>query len=179
MCDVVPANGCRYAPPGAATVKVKDSGDDLRDQFTWTWKRGLATSLQDFKDPVNGTATYRVCVYDGSGAAQPVMNADLPPGGTCGTKPCWKPSGATGYAYRNKAATPDGLVTVRLKAGATGKPRIQIVGKGINLQTPALPLTLPVTVQLVVRDDASTECWQTIYSTARVNDGARFVANGP
>ena len=60
--------------------------------------KGAATAVTDFKDTVGGSATYRVCVYDGSARPQPLMEMDVPPGGTCGTKPKpgWNASGSTG-----------------------------------------------------------------------------------
>jgi hypothetical protein len=133
----------------------------------------------DFKNPVNGTATYRLCVYDGSANAQPLMEADVPPGGTCGTQPCWRAIGATGFGYRNKPGTPNGITSLTLRAGATGRAKVQAKGRGSNLATPALGLSLPVKVQLVIRDGAGTECWQTSFTAARANGPGKFSAKGP
>ena len=44
---------------------------------------------------------------------------------------------------------------------------------------PSPPLTVPLTVQLVIRDGVSTECWQTAFSLATRNDPSRFSAKGP
>jgi hypothetical protein len=52
-------------------------------------------------------------------------------------------------------------------------------GKGENLPPPPLGLTLPVTVQLVIGEGAATECWQTTYTSATINDAGRFRAKGP
>jgi hypothetical protein len=159
-------------------VQIRDYADDTRDQFKWKWNRGQSTTIADFKDPANGSATYGVCVYDASANPQPLMEANVPPDGTCGARPCWKAT-ATGFFYRNKAGTPDGITSLKLRAGITGKARVQVKGRGANLDTPALPLTLPVTVQLVIRDEVSTECWQTTFSLAGRNDASRFIAKGP
>ena len=136
-------------------------------------------TVPDFADPVHGAATYRLCVYDGSASAQPLMEMDVPPGGTCGTKPCWKAAGKTGFKYKNKAGTPDGVTSLKLKAGTPGKPKVQAGGKGALLSMPALPWTLPVTVQLVIRDGVGSQCWQTTYSTSTANSSAAFSAKGP
>ena len=127
---------------------------------------------------MHSSATYRVCLYDASGNAQPLLEADVPPGGMCGTKPCWKTT-TTSFAYRNTVGDPDGVIKLMLKAGVAGRAKVQATAKGANLQTPALPLTLPVTAQLVVADGVSSQCWQTTFTAATVNDVSRLSAVGP
>ena len=145
----------------------------------WKWSRGAATTVNDFMNPVSGSATYRVCLYDGSASSQPLMEMDVPPGGSCGPQPCWKTKGTSGFGYKNKAGTPNGLTAVRLKAGSSGKASVQAKGKGVNLPTPALGLTLPVTVQLLIVNGSTTECWQTAYTTTSVTSSVQFKAKGP
>lgn len=105
------------------------------------------------------------------------------PGGTCAGKPCWKLLGnvasPTGYKYKNKAATPDGLTDAKLKAGTDGKAQLGLKGKGSLLQNPMLGLTMPATVQLLIGDGTGTACWQTTYSTAKSNIATKFSAKGP
>lgn len=48
-----------------------------------------------------------------------------------------------------------------------------------RLPMPTLGLTLPVTVHLVIEDGATTECWQTTYTTPIANDTSRIAAKGP
>jgi hypothetical protein len=179
LCAAVPAVGCRLAAPGAASVLLKANAVPAKDQFKWKWAKGAATAVTDFKDPVGGSATYRVCVYDGSARPQPLMEMDVLPGGTCGTKPCWKASGTTGFSFANKVGTTTGLTSMKLKAGSAGKAQVQAAGKGASLPMPTLGLTLPVTVQFLAKDALSTECWQTAFTTQTTNDTARFSAKGP
>jgi hypothetical protein len=160
-------------------ARIKDNSDDARNLFKWKWRRGAATDVADFFDPVGGSASYRVCVYDDSANSQPLMQINVPPGGVCGSRPCWKASGSTGFSYKNKAAAPDGLTNLKLKAGVSGKASVQAKGKGTNLPTPTLGLTLPVTAQLLITSGSTTHCWQTTYTAASVNDVARFKAKGP
>jgi hypothetical protein len=182
-CASTPAVGCRVAALGAASVQLKANATPAKDQFKWKWAKGVATAATDFKDPVGGSATYHVCVYDGSARPQPLMDMDVPPGGTCGTKPCWKASGTksgtTGFSFVNKVGTTTGLTTTKLKAGSTGKAQVQAAGKGANLPLPTLGLTLPVTVQFVAGDTVSTECWQTTFTTEKKNEATQFSAKGP
>jgi len=67
----------------------------------------------------------------------------------------------TGYKYKNKAATPNGLTDAKLKAGTGGKAQVGLKGKGSLLQNPTLGLTLPATVQFLIGDGTGTACWQT------------------
>jgi hypothetical protein len=176
ICASVPEAGCRSAGVGKSRIVIKDHADDKRDKLVWVWPRGDATSLPDFKDPVSGSATYRLCVYDSSASAQPVMQMDVPPGGTCGprARPCWKATRSTGYRYRNAAATPNGVLNVLLKTGAAGKAKVVARCKGINMPNCPLPLATPVTVQLVIDDGVTKDCWQTMYSAPPIRNDSLF-----
>jgi hypothetical protein len=55
---------------------------------------------------------------------------------------------------------------------------VQVQGKGLDLATPGLPLTLPVVAQFLA-DDGTTECWRTTYTVATKNETAQFQAKGP
>ena len=163
---------------GPSSLKVQDNTGNSHDQVKWIWNRGAQTMLAEFHDPVHSSATYRVCLYDASGNPQPLLDADVPPGGTCGLKPCWKPT-ASGFVYKNTPGLPDGVVSLTLKTGVDGRAKIQATAKGTNLQMPALPLTLPVTAQLVIVDGAVTQCWQTTFTAAILNQPSYFRATGP
>jgi hypothetical protein len=179
LCGPAPASGCRLAQAGASSLLVRDNAEDARDHLKWAWKRGAATDVADFKDPVNGSASYRVCLYDSSGSSQPLMETTILPEGTCGTRPCWRASGTGGFSYKNRDGTPDGVTRMKLRAGVTGAASVSVKGKGVNLPLPPLGLTLPVTVQLVIGDGVTTDCWQTTYTAATANDVTRLKATGP
>ncbi len=182
-CASTPAPGCRLGAPLKSSIQIKDNLDDAKDRLTWTWNKGAATAVGDFADPVNGSAAYRVCLYDASLSPQPLQEARVFPGGTCGKAPCWKLLGKVlspeGFKYKNKLGTPDGLTDLKLQAGVTGKAKVRVKGKGMNLVLPILGLTPPVTVQLLVDDGIATECWQTTFTTAAKNTSALFKAKGP
>src|SRR5690242_6179412 len=95
------------------------------------------------------------------------MHAGVPPGGTCGTKPCWKALGSVGFKYSDKVGTAGGISKVLLKSGAVGHGKISVKGRGANLQLPSGQLATPVKVQ--VRQDASTACWEATYTNALVD----------
>jgi hypothetical protein len=64
------------------------------------------------------------------------MTFAAPSGQTCDGGACWeaKPSF---YGYRDKLLTPDGLLRIKLQAGAAdGEPSIVVKGKGANALLP-------------------------------------------
>jgi hypothetical protein len=185
-CPARPSPGCHQAGPLKSTITIVDNADPTKQLFKWKWKAATTdtTAVGEFGDPVNATPTIGVCVYDASVNFQPLTQAQILPGGNCGTKPCWKLVGKVtaplGDKYANKAATPDGLTNATLKAGATGRAQVVLKGKGSLLHNPAnLGLTLPVTAELVIRDGTGTSCWQTTYSAAGTQSSTKFSAKGP
>jgi hypothetical protein len=185
-CPDVPANTCFSA--GKSSVLLTDNPNPSKQKFSWKWSKGTAQLVQaDFGDPVNGSTSYLLCVYDESGGS-PVLK--LGPtifgGGTCGKKPCWKAVSDKGWAYKNKGGNPDGMTMVTLKGGAAGKPLIKVTGQGSNLVLPA-PVSgtkffnqdTAVIVQ-VSRTDTAT-CWSSTFSATgtKTNNGTQFKAVSP
>src|SRR5262245_22620455 len=173
LCGPTPVFGCRKPGAGRGLLVVKDSRIDSRDTISWRWLNGEGTALNEFGNPLT-TATYLLCLYDGSGGSQPLLTFAAPSGQTCTGNACWSLKG-TKYGYRDKALTPDGLLRVKLQAGPLdGQPSIIVEGMGENLFLPTAALTLPVTVQL--RDTETGVCWDAVYSAALVNQPDRFRA---
>src|SRR5712691_5469794 len=80
------------------------------NRLSWKWVKGAATTLGDFGDPVASFDDFALCVYDTSGAAQPVSRAAIPAQGSCDRRPCWNSMASLGrYTYRDGKRTPDGL----------------------------------------------------------------------
>ena len=163
ICGPTPQLGCRQpvAHRKGAFALADHPTKDAKDRVAWVWAKGAATLKSDFGSPTTTTG-YTLCVYDQSAAAQPIMRASIPAGGQCGKKPCWKQF-KKGFTYRNKLRTPDGVATLMLRAGANGKARIALAGKGVPLLMPSsLPgMTSPVTVQLISTDGT---CFDAVYS---------------
>ena len=157
-CPLMP-QACR-APfvPGAAQVILKNRDDDNSDSLLWKWNKGAMTLKAEFGDPVNSHA-YELCIYDGSGL---IATASAPANGTCGAAACWKETGS-GFKYKDKELSPDGLKKMVLKEGADGRSRIIVQGTGVDLDMPNLAtLTSPLTVQLL--RSGSSICWGATYS---------------
>jgi hypothetical protein len=169
-CDSTPVSGCQPAVPQKAQLQLKKGKTSTANKLLWQWVSSGTVNLSDFGDPSTSTS-YLLCVYDATGA---LLRAEALAGGMCGTKPCWKASGKTGFTYTNKAGTPAGLTKVILKAGKPDHGKLQVKGAGTNLSFPTLPLTTPVRAQL--RQSGSSICWEATYSTVSKNTATEFKA---
>ncbi len=179
LCDSTPATGCRSTVAGRSRFQIKDKDGSDRDQIKWKWNKGDATDLAHFADPIEGSARYSFCIYDDSTNDQPLMEATLLPGGMCSGDPCWKATGASGLKFKDRDGTPDGISGAKFKAGDAGKAQVQIRAKRDNLVAPAPPLMLNATVQLLIDDGVTTECWQTEFGSELANEAGKFKAKGP
>jgi hypothetical protein len=182
-CRLADANG-----DGKSSLQIKNDAVAAKDSVRWKWTYGVATALGDFKMPDTGSATYRLCIYDGSLATQPLFEADIAAGGVvsiCGTKPCWKAIGTSGFKYANKDGNSDDITAVRFKAGIGGKAQVQVRGKGALLSPPATDaLVTDVVVQLLIDDGGTVECFKTAFPGSSgaggvTQDDTQFKAKGP
>jgi cysteine-rich repeat protein len=165
VCGPVPASGCKQGPTGKSVLLLKNHpSDPAKDLLTWTWSNGAATTLADLAAPLNRTP-YSVCIYDDAGLK--LQATALAGGNDCGgatPKACWKQT-PTGYGYADKALTPDGLQSISLKAGAQGKSKIVVKGRGVALGMPGLPLSPRIRAQIKVGAGAEARCWEASFST--------------
>ena len=133
-------------------------------------------SLPQFGDPVNGATAYRLCVYDTNGGSRSLaFGAAVPPGGICGTHPCWKLIRHR-FSYTNVAGTPEGVkrITLRPTAGRIGAA-ITVSGRGSNLHLPVsadglslLHASPEVIVQLQRSD--GPDCWEAVFTNPPSRD---------
>ena len=186
ICGAAPEINCRTTKPGKSKFRIRDDAVNHRDDVTWRFRKGDATGLMDFGGPVLLDPTIDVCVYDASGAAQPLLTVEIPSGQRCGQNHCWKLRPNRTLDYSKRDALPWGAKRAIFSAGTQGKSSIYLLARGNDqavgpqgLPVPALPLTLPVTVQMLVDDGANTECWQVIHTTAATNQADHFAAKGP
>jgi hypothetical protein len=157
-------SGCRSPQPGHGLVVLKNKSPDRRDSLLWKWDRGAATSEQEFGDPIAGSTSYALCIYDSSGGSDRLLlHAALPAGGTCGEAACWKRR-STALKYRDPARTAGGVEMLLLKPGEDGRAKIVLKGKGEPLGLPAVldvQQDPRVTVQL---QSSEGDCWDAVYS---------------
>ncbi len=179
VCAPAPHSGCKLAMPGRSkfTLKLKPNGQHA---LSWKYQRGDATDIGEFLDPhENPGSRHRLCVYDGQPTPQPVFAAELPTASLCDSKPCWNVTGSSGYKYRDRDGTPDGITRAKLRSGAAKKSQVHMKGEGANLGVPALPLVFPVVVQLVADDGSASNCWQTQFGSPLMNTSTQLKAKGP
>lgn len=160
-CGTTPATGCRSA--GKSKLLIKGGS---KRKFLWKWLKGAATDAADFAQPTAST-NYALCIYAGTASAI----LDLPAGAA------WSSAGQ-GFKYKDKAGVSDGVQKAALKAGAAGKAKALVKGKGANLPAALIPpLATPITVQLV--NDANDVCLESVYSTATSNGAKQLKAQTP
>jgi len=177
LCPPAPLPGCHEAGAGKSALALKNSTVAGKDKLTWKWDKG-DTVLAEFADPTSTAMMYTLCLYDGSVQPQPLQTATVPSLRFCGKRPCWKPIGTKGYKLTDKAGYPDGMTGMSVQAGV-GKAKLQVKGGGLALDVPDLPLTLPVTVQLIAHTGISQACWSAEYTVAQENLADVFKAEGP
>jgi hypothetical protein len=178
-CD--PIDGCESAgepsmlcvAANKATLKVKKkTSNEASDNVKFIWKGGPAL-VTDMGDPLS-TTRYELCIYDVRG---PQMAMGVPPGtGWAAVGPTSEP---TGFKYKDKSATNDGIRIIKLKGSNLGKARAKVTGKGLNLPDLAdLPFQYPVTAQLYASDGM---CWTAEFdqSQTRKNDLQNYKAKAP
>jgi hypothetical protein len=137
-----------------------------------------------FGDPVNGATDYAVCLYDGTSTRIATLRMPRTQQG-CGTKPCWKASGATGLKYTDKTLSSDGVLQLSLKGGAPAKGRIAFKAKnngakGRLLMPTGLTLQLADDVQATAQVQLSNgTCFSGTVTNVRENSAALFKGSKP
>jgi hypothetical protein len=170
VSQAAPATGCiQPIASGKASLVMRNAFPDTRDNLTWRWLKGGATTLADFGQPNVGD-DLELCLFDES-AGVPALKLDtkIPAG------PLWTPT-SHGFRYTDRSLTNGGIRSITLKDGLPGAAAITLKAKGDAVAPPALPLSQDpsVRVQLV----GPHACWEATYSTNRVNDGQQFKAKG-
>jgi hypothetical protein len=116
-------------------------------------------------DPTDQT-DLAVCVYDATGA---LLGGQIFHGA-----PEFEAI-PRGFDYRDKLVSRFGLQKVRIKIGTPSiGAQIQVRGKGSGIGNPALPVTTPLTAQLVNLDNG--KCWASSFATTRTNRVDRVTA---
>lgn len=182
-CGPVPLSGCRESTvANKSLLKLRrTAGDPSKSKLVWKWLKGEATAASDYGDPVSGGGSiYTLCVYDADGGVpQQVIQAMIPPGGTCDGKPCWEAK-STGFKYRDSTAAADGVQNISLRIGPDGKAKIIVKAKGDALDMPDLPLQQDQTVVVQLKNNLlAGECWEARFSApAKKNTDEQFKDKG-
>jgi hypothetical protein len=168
ICAGAPLAGCHQpTQSGKGRLLMKKAADSSGDKIIWEWKRGEETTLAELGDPVNGTTSYALCIYDETaGSPTLFLGAAAPAAGAC-SGPCWRSVGMRGLNYADPTGTPNGIRRMVLRANREGRARMLLKAKGANLALPSLTMAQDprIRVQLVNSDGA---CWEGSYSQPAV-----------
>ena len=178
-CGTGPLSGCRQSAVANKSLLFLKKKGGLRDKLVFKWIKGESTDLADFGDPLVDT-TYSLCIYDqNAGVSSLILEAIVPPGGTCSGRPCWKNINR-GFKYRDRFVVADGIKVMKLKSGTTGRAKLIVRGKGPDLGIPALPLGQDQTVIVQIKNNINAgECWEARFTDpARINDAEKFKDKG-
>ena len=150
--DGTPLDSCLVAPKGK--LQILNDPDDSKDKLSLQMQNAPGVSPEDFGSPTT-TDTYHACIF---GPTSLLMEAEVGPGGTCDGKPCWAET-TTGFTYKDKSGTRDGITVLALKASAKPKTKITAKGRGAALDDPALPFPNVVMAQIV--NGQTGQCFET------------------
>ena len=158
--------------PDRSRLLVKDRADEGNDRLTWKWMSSAQTAQTEFGDPT-ATADYALCIYAGTAAAL-VGEAIVPASASN-----WSVLSTTGYKYRDAAAAEGGITKVLLKRSARNMSEVVVKGTGALLPDLPLPISAPVTVQILNGDNGL--CWGASYNDAQLlkNETGRLKAKTP
>jgi cysteine-rich repeat protein len=181
-CAPAPETTCTAAAAASVALDESQPGrETLRaslSSFTWS------TTRADFGDPVGGATRFSLCLYDESDALALGVGVDRA-GDTCGKQACWKASGTSGFAYKDKLAAADGVSKLAAKSGAPGKGSVALqagndAAKGLtSLPTgaaAALAGETAATLQLRASDGA---CFSASLTSVQTAEGSLFEAETP
>ncbi len=167
-CPSAPLPGCiASTASGKDKIQLKNPLGE-KDVLVWSLRKGDETLAGDVGDPT-ATSDYAFCLFDDkSGGVQLVMEKDMAAAAQCKGKACWSAING-GYRYsdgRNEHGT---IKSLKIKAGAAGKTKIKLKGKGITLGSPVMPFELSpsMTAQLLNLETGS--CWESLFSAPSDN----------
>lgn len=174
-CGTAPAV-CIDADKGSLLVDQKTAG---KEKLKVTIGKLQPTVTQgQFGNPVTGTTSYAVCIYNAANQLQGEYSV-AQAGATCAGKPCWAAISDKGYKYKDKAGATNGITKIKLSGGDAGKGKVKVGGKGLTLPAgvaAALQNEVSATVQVLSSDAA---CFSVGLTEVKKADGLVFSATGP
>ncbi len=152
---------CREAPDGGLDVR----GGAKRRTIACSWRHGPALPVSALGNPaaVGGTA-YALCIRDDTGM---VFRQEIPAGGSCAARPCWRPIGTRGFAYKDARAS-NAVTALRVIAAGRAGAQVTATVKGPGLVD--MPAS-PVTVQL---ETTGGSCWSARIAASSTRHTRRY-----
>ena len=146
---------CADATTSVLRLDKRPPGGLRDDRLFWSWTG--ATGAPAFPDPT-GSAQYQLCVY----GRTLELDAALPATPSCrenDTRPCWRR-----VASGHRLVDPDGGVTSLRITTESGRPRIDLRGRGELLGAPYLPIVAPGGLVVQLQETATGRCWGTAFA---------------
>jgi hypothetical protein len=137
-----------------------------------------------FGNPVGGTTSYAICVYDQGATLRAQMQVNRP-GQLCGTKACWSAISTTGYTYVQGHVRRWDFAKITGKGGAPNKGQSQAKGQSTATKgqtalptgvAAALKNNTQATVQILTSD---ASCFGATFTRVTKADGLQFKAVVP
>ena len=179
-CPSSPDAGCVSGfAKGALLIKEAPDG---KEKLLVKMVGGPALAQTDLGNPLSGDGTaYGVCIYDDTSALVGEVDVERA-GDTCGSAPCWSalggdPPSGRGYKYKDASLSADGVLEILYKAGAAGKSKALVKGRGAGLPdgiAPMLQSSTSATVQL--RGSDAPKCLSLTVTDIKKHDPTFFKA---
>jgi len=177
-CGPAPAVDCVAPAKGVLLLSEKRSGKGtLKLSLS---KLRTAVTASQFGNPVTGTTSYKVCLYDGANQLKGEYTVARA-GDLCGRLSCWSTMPGKGFEYTDKSTGADGILKIKLSGGPLGRGNVQIIGKNTASTLPrgiaaSLRSQSDATIQLLTSD---ASCFGTALTRVKKANGAIFSAVGP
>lgn len=178
-CGTAPDSSCLVAAQAQLKSDDRHAG---KEKLQLRWKKiATATTRASFGDPVGGSTIATLCLFNDAGTPVGELTVDRA-GQTCGTKPCWKPTGTEGFAYQDKTGSASGIVKIAYSGGPAGKGKASAQGRNnsgkgfTSLPTgisAALAGNTAVTTELVTSDGL---CVGAVMNQVIKDDGQQYKA---
>ncbi len=169
---------CRSA--GKATLLLRGAGGGSPDGLLrFVFKRGEAVTEAELGDPGTGPAGATLCLFDRLGGTPALrLRAELPPGGLCRGRPCWRTVGSGGHRYLDRDLRRAGVQRVVLRPGGSGESRAVVVARGSALALPPTPLAADPSVEVQLHT-AGGACLGASFTAPARNQPGLFKARSP
>lgn len=173
ICGPTPASGCASAPRGSLAVYQSPTNPNRRS-LAWQWWTGDA-SVSDFSNPIDGSASYTLCVYDFA-SGSPNLSVQLsPPSGAL-----WRSVRGHTYRYGDRTGSVQGIRRIVLQGKGVGKGKVTVFASGsaLPLPGPASPTQYfaadPQVLVQLLRNGGT--CWESSFTAWTRNNGERYRA---
>jgi hypothetical protein len=153
--------GCRQS--AQSHLRYRNNANDAQDKLSWKWTKGNATTRTELGDPTT-SADYQLCIF-----GETALRRACCSGRTCQPARVSEALGRTGYKYSDSAASADGMKTMLLRGGPSGKAKLLVNGQGASLGDPSLPLPLNTTgIRVQLTNQSSGLCWESEFPLSRI-----------